>query len=442
MAFDRVLIITYLFPPSGGVGVSRFVSYARYLPLHNCQPFILTARNPATPTFDYDLAKKVPPDTEIFRAFNPGISYGTRDRLWKSILDGTSGDQTASRHKSQPASWKALAKRAIERIFCPDVQIIWIPFAMRSARRIVERHKITTVLINLPPYSCLKIAGSIKHDFPHIKLILDFRDEWIENYLTQFDSARTDFKLRLAVELEQKAVESADFVTAVTRSQLAQIRRRYLGQPDAKFLYVPNGFDPTVYEKFGPRPPANGKLVITYFGTVYANPNYRPLLNYLDAVDELPEQLRTRIETRIIGRVTREGAPFLSGRRHDIRQFGFMSREAALPYLQETSYNLIVSANLTTHGGKLFEYLAMPKPILALCPPEGELAQVICQTRTGRCVNNDDLSGIRELLLSMFDSSGSPITPEFHPDREAIREYEWPNLVARLARLTGIGAGN
>jgi hypothetical protein len=76
MPVDRVLVITYLFPPSGGVGVSRFVSYARYLPDHNCEPYILMVRNPATPLYDPDLAKKVPPETRVFRAFNPEVPYG------------------------------------------------------------------------------------------------------------------------------------------------------------------------------------------------------------------------------------------------------------------------------------------------------------------------------------------------------------------------------
>lgn len=437
MAQDRVLIITYLFPPTGGVGVSRFVSYARFLPRHNCEPFVLTVRNPSTPATDLDLARQVPPETEVYRVFSPGVPYALRDRFWKKIISG----QPDGAGKSAPSGvplWKSLTRRAIQRIFCPDVQVVWIPFAIRAARRIIARRQITTVILNLPPYSCLNIGVAVKRHFPNVKLILDFRDEWIENYFAQFDSAATDYKLRLARKLERSAVQCADFVTAVTRSQLAQIRNRYPEQPDGKFLYAPNGFDPGLYADFHSRPAPAGKMVVTYFGTVYANPTYRPIVNYLDMIDDLPEWIRSRIETRIIGRVAREAASFFDARRHTIRQLGFMSKQAAMPYLEETSYNLIVTGNPTTHGGKLFDYLGAGKPILALGPVKGELAQVIRETRMGWCVNPDDLPAIRELLLAAFDRIDKGAA-EWAPDWEAIRQYEWPNLVERLVGLAGLG---
>ena len=154
MPLDRVLIITYLFPPTGGVGVPRFVSYARYLPLHNCEPFVLTVRNPATPAYDLDLARQVPPETKVFRAFNPEVPYALRDRFWKKIIAGQpeSGPRPAQAEKPVP-QWKSLIKRGIQRVFCPDVQVVWVPFAIRAACRIIARHQITTVLLNLPPYS-------------------------------------------------------------------------------------------------------------------------------------------------------------------------------------------------------------------------------------------------------------------------------------------------
>lgn len=110
MAFDRVLIITYLFPPSGGVGVSRFVSYARYLPLHNCQPFILTARNPATPTFDYDLAKRFPRIPKSSARSIPAFSMARRTASGR----GSWTVQPATRQRratSHNRPWKALAKQ-------------------------------------------------------------------------------------------------------------------------------------------------------------------------------------------------------------------------------------------------------------------------------------------------------------------------------------------
>ena len=435
---DRVLIITYLFPPSGGVGVPRFVSYSRYLPKHDCQAFVLTVRNPATPTYDPDLARQVPPETRVYRAFNPEIPYDLRDRIWKRVLSGQAAVSGEAAKAGSGSSWKSLVKGAVQRVFSPDVQVVWVPFAIRQMRQIIARHKITAVIQNLPPYSCLKIAVAVKKHFPHVKLILDFRDEWIDNYFAQYDTAASDSKLLMARKLERNAVEGADFVTMVTRAQLAQIRRRYPEQPDSKFLYAPNGFEPDVYRNFRPRPAPDGKIVITHFGTIYDNPACRPFVNYLDAVDALPEEMRSRIETRMIGRVAREAAWYFENRKHTIRHYGFMSKEAAVPLLEESSYNLIVSANATTHGGKLFDYLAMGQPVLVLAPLAGEMVQVVRETRIGWCVEPDDRAGIREMLVRACERVNRGET-SWEPDLEAIRRYQWPNLVARLAQLTGLG---
>jgi hypothetical protein len=440
MAPERVLVVTYLFPPSGGVGVPRFVSYARYLPEHGCEVSILTVRKPATPAYDPYLAKQVPPETHVHRAFNPEVPYGFRDRIWKKIIGGGKGGNVSGKGAApEPTGVKGMAKRAIQRIFCPDVQVVWGPFAIRAAKKIIREEGITTVLVNLPPYSVLKIAAAIKRAFPRVKMILDFRDEWIENYFSMFDTAATSYKLNLAKRLERDAVELADYVTAVTTPQLKQIRDRYPEQPDSKFVYAPNGFDPELYSHMRRRKHEGDKMVVTYFGTVYANEAYDPILNYLDVLDALPEEIRDNIETRFIGRITAEAMPFFENRRSPIKQYGFMSRFDALEYLGETDYTLIVAGNPTTHGGKLFDYLATGRPILAICPVEGQIGEMLRETKTGTCVNPGDMPAIRQMLLDSYERfrSGSA---ELQPNLEAVRFFEWPNLVGRLAKLVKIGS--
>jgi hypothetical protein len=85
--------------------------------------------------------------------------------------------------------------------------------------------------------------------------------------------------------------------------------------------------------------------------------------------------------------------------------------------------------------------LATGKPILALTPPDSEIGWVIRETRTGLCVGPKDTLRVKEGLLEMDTRlrTGSRI-PE--PNWEAIRFYSWPEIVARLARHTGLGAAH
>jgi hypothetical protein len=430
----RVLIITYLFPPSGGVGVPRFVSYARYLPELNCNVSVLTASNPSTPVYDPELAKQIPPATKVFRAFNPELPYDLRDRIWKSIHSTKSNAMVMDSHR--PSRLKTLAREIIQRICFPDAQAGWVPFAVRAAKRIINRERIDTVLLNAPPFSCLGIAVALRKTFPRLKLIIDFRDEWISNYMGDFDVKRTRRERGKALKLERAAIEASDFVSGITPAQTQQIRARYPNQADSKFICVPNGYDPELFSNFRPRPNSDQKMVITYLGTVYANRVYAPLWRYLDVIEQLPDDVRDRIETRFVGRVAREAAPLFEKYTSNIKLLGFFPRAEAVRFLEETDCQLMVSSNPTSHGGKLFDYMASGRPILALAPPDGEIGRIMTETRAGWCVDPNDEQGIRDMLMCAFEiKRGNAV---FAPDHDAIKAYEWPGLVARMARLTGM----
>jgi len=439
----KVLYVTYLFPPSSGVGVPRAVSYTKYLPDYGCQVLVLTARNPATPLYDLGLLKQVPPQTKVYRAFNPEVPYSLRDRLWKGLSPPRLHQARSTAIPSSPGSSllkpvKSALRRAVQYLFCPDVQVLWTPFAIRLARRVIPQHGIDVVLLNSPPFSCLRIAVALKRDFPHLRLITEIRDDWLGYYLEYFDSAASPYKRRMAERIEGDAIRLSDYVVAVTPAQLQQIRDRYPDQPDCKFLCVPNGYDPGLFRNFKSRSHGQSRMLITYFGSVYSNPVYSPQ-NYLDAIDSLPEQIRPHLETRIIGRVALEAAGYFHNRSSAIRQFGFMPQSQALPYLEETDYLLLIVDDPTAHGGKLFDYMATGKPILALSPLDGEVARLIQQTRTGWCVDPRDPAAIRAMIIRAYERFQSGEGPLPEPNWALIRQFAWPSLVAKLVKATALG---
>ena len=436
---SNVLLISYLFPPAAGVGSPRALNFARYLPQHGCRVIVLTTRFATTAYNDLNLLQSIPLETAVYRAFNPEIPYRFRDRVWKRVA--------LARHIPQPGGgapaappgsrWarplKELARLAIQRVACPDAQVGWAHFATRAAIRIVENHGIEAVLLNTPPYSSMRIAVSLKQRYPHLKLIADIRDDWVGYYLPYFDSAATEEKRGLAERLEAQLIRSSDYVSAVTPAQMRQIRDRYSDQPAEKFFCTPNGYDPQAFREFRSRPHGQERLIVTYFGSVYGNSVYSPK-QYLDAVDALNG---VRIESRFIGRVAAEAAAFFSGRRGSVRQLGFMPQAEGLRYLEETDLLLLIASDRTTHAGKLFDYLATGKPILALSPPDGEIARVLRETRTGQCVDPGDRGAIQRALVDAYQRLRSG-TLYNEPDWNAIEAYAWPNLVASLARRTGI----
>src|SRR6202158_1953944 len=193
----RILIISYWFPPAGGIPVQRALSLARYLPENGFEVHVLAPRNPPAPIQDPALLNLIPPQVKVHRAFTPMPPSDLRQKLWRMISKGKeTASKTAADSSHSPAfGMRSVISGLIRRLLSPDPEVLWIPFAKRPARRIVRRYAIDAVLVTAPPFSAFLVGNSLKREFPHVLLIRDFRDEWLRVFLLTFvfhtKSART-----------------------------------------------------------------------------------------------------------------------------------------------------------------------------------------------------------------------------------------------------------
>ena len=56
---QKVLIITYYWPPAGGPGVQRWLKFVKYLPDFGIQPIVYVPENPTYPIMDEGLVSEV-----------------------------------------------------------------------------------------------------------------------------------------------------------------------------------------------------------------------------------------------------------------------------------------------------------------------------------------------------------------------------------------------
>jgi glycosyltransferase involved in cell wall biosynthesis len=428
----RILIVSYLFPPNGGIAVQRALSFAKYLPPLGWDVHVLKGRNASGPVQDPGLCRHIPPQVRVHDAFTPEIPFQFRHCLWK-ILSRSRNGVSSPPPRNFPASTSAgapsLAARFARRILCPEPEILWTPFAFRKACGIVQREKIGTVLVTVPPFSILTVGAAIKKRFPNVRLISDFRDEWLGFYLRDFEYQNSDYTRRRAEAIERESVEASDLVLSVTQTSLETIRARYPEQPERKFACLPNGYDPEVFAGFLPRPHEGSDIVVTHVGTVYktASPKY-----YLDALDTLPVAIRGRFETRFVGRIAEDQRALLEGRKSRIKVMGFMRQELALRQIEETDFLLLTMTNEISLPGKLFEYLAAGKRILALAAPDSEVARILAETRAGCCADPFDPEAVQAMLLRATEERDQPASG---PDWDKIRRYERPRLAVELSGL-------
>ncbi len=425
---SNVLLLTYMFPPAGGIGTPRALAYTRYLPRQGCRLSVLAPTKPALRDRDPGLNQLIPSDVVVHRAWTPELPMSFRDCLWKN--HALSGSLAAD---ARPGVTKWMAKRfrwLAHHMLFPDPQVLWVPLAFRKACRVIERDAIDTIIVNMPPYSLLKLGLALKRQFPHLKLITDFRDEWLGYYLNQIDRPTED-KVRRAWELEAEAVHASTYVSTVTETWVERLRKRYPNEPAGKFVCTPNGYDPEMFENFWPRRRKDNKIVVTYFGTVHDNRVYSPD-NYLAAIEGLPRSIRNQFETRFIGRVVGRAESSLRRTKATVRLQGFMPKLQGIRQLQETDFLLLIATDPSSHAGKLFDYFGCGKPILALSPLGGEIDRLLRLTRTGWCADPWDQNAIQQMILSACRQLKQS-SPTINPDMDAIRTYSWPQILARFA---------
>jgi len=429
-----ILIISYLFPPAGGIAVQRALSLAKYLPASGFEVHILRASNAAAPVMDPALCRHVPKSVSVHSAFTPEIGFWLRHTIWNWLSQRRTGSTAQAGLHSSPLpnrGLRAFVAGLFRRILCPEPEVLWFPFAVRQANRVVRQHAIDVVMVTAPPFSAFLVGNALKRRFPHLKYVADFRDEWISFYLKDFEFQSSEHTRRRAMQVERDTVESADLVVAVTESSLQEIRNRHPGQPNRKFRCISNGFDPEAFKDYRPRQNREKHLVVTHVGTVYrtASPQY-----YLDALDELPEEIRSGIESRFIGRIDEAERHQFEGRMSIVRVLGFMPQIEALRVMEETDCLLLTMTNEISVPGKLYEYLAARKPIIALSPQGGEVQKLMSLIGAGWCVDYRKRTAIQSLMRHLYLEKATCGCVKFrNPDAEVVRQYDRSRLVANYA---------
>jgi glycosyltransferase involved in cell wall biosynthesis len=238
---------------------------------------------------------------------------------------------------------------------------------------------------------------------------------------------------RRAIELEREMVESADRVVCVTATITDLMRGRYPDQPASKMACVYNGYDPESFANFRSRPHGSDRVVITYTGTLHKASSAR---YYLETLNALPDEVRALVETRFIGRVTDDEAAYVKASRSETRCLGFLPQSEAFRYLEESDYLLVTMMHAGSVTGKVFEYLATGKPVLAFGPKDSEMARLIAATGAGWCI--DPAGGAAEaraLVERLIRWRGNPEALGYRPNREAIRKFDRSCLAGEYGRI-------
>jgi glycosyltransferase involved in cell wall biosynthesis len=286
----------------------------------------------------------------------------------------------------------------------------------------VRERAADCVITTSPPESTHLVGLLLGNDRP--AWIADFRDGWT------FESHRARFPTgpQRAVDewLESKVVRNAEVVVGVT-PQIADDLSQRLG---AQAHWIPNGWEqgsaqPAVHKC--PSPGAEGVKRLVYTGRL-SGPWGRTPESFFHAL----RLVQAKAPLRLVhaGSLSNEDRQLIEtcGVADLVEHVGFLDRFEVTALQQSAdALLLITSRNSSEATGKIFEYLAAGRPILALAQ-ESEAARIVTQTHTGIVVPPDDVG---EIVAALGRVSDGELAADYEPT--GVERYSYPFLAEEMS---------
>lgn len=409
----RVLIVAYHFPPiKGSSGFLRTLKFVRYIRDHGIEPVVLTVHPRAYPDTDPQLLAQIPEGITVKRSF---------------ALD-------VARHF-------AVAGRYPSFLAVPDRFASWIPMGVRDGMALVRRLGIRAVFSTYPVPSAHVIAGRIARK-SGLPWIADFRDPMWDDFL-EIPASALDARKRV----EAATVAEATHILATTEGIAQLFHRRYPALPMERVTVIPNGYDEFDFAKLTKPARAGGPVTLVHAG----------LLEQVDR-DPVPflRGLRLAIDKGWVSeadvRVRLLGSGNLDVYQAELERLslaGCVAFEPPIPYgrvleLMAASDILLLFQGPSCEAqipAKLYEYLRVGRPILALTTAAGETGRLTLAAGGGMVVPIDDPEAIARAL---GDWTGRVLRGESLPQAsaETASRYSRQKQAAELAGLIRKIAGS
>jgi hypothetical protein len=430
----KVLIITYYWPPSGGSGVQRWLKFVKYLPDFGWDPIVYTVENGEFPVIDTSLISDIPNGTivikkPIWEPFN----------IYNRLLGKKKGEKFGhgfAGEKNESGLKKIIKNFAIwvrGNYFIPDSRKFWIKPSVNFLSSYLLENSIEYLITTGPPHTCHVIGLHLKEK-TNIKWIADFRDPWTGVYY--FPELKLNAtSINKHKKLERSVLLSADKVISVGKTLNENLYKLTDGKSlKNKFEIITNGFDKPLQENLAH--PKEFNLV--YTGLFSKDQNHEVLWKAIKYCCDKKADFNHRFRIDLYGNI--DSSVFTS-----IETFGLLDKLTVYDHvplervsnIQSSAAILLLCINhypgekemLT---GKLFDYISSQRPILNIGPVDGDAAEIINQTQTGRTFSLTDIDGISEYLLNSFElfSKENLITQGVN-----LAQYHRKQLTKRLSEI-------
>ncbi|KPK81466.1 MAG: glycosyl transferase family 1 [Bacteroides sp. SM23_62_1] len=395
----KALIITYYWPPSGGSAVQRWVKFVKYLKDFNWEPVVYTPSNPHYPVMDSSFTNDIPGDIIILRnkIWEPYklFKWFTGRGKNENLITGFTYETKKSRFRDAISNWLR------SNFFIPDARKFWIRPSVKYLTRYLLENPADVLITTGPPHSMHLIGLGIKKQL-NIKWVADFRDPWtkIDFYSELLLTKYADKKHHT---LEKAVIKQADQIIVVSET----MKKDFINSGGKNIVVIPNGFD----EDDFPDDPVetDQKFSIVYTGVLNQARNPKSLWEVFAEVISENKYFAKSLEIKLIGNIDHSILKNLDEYKLSdfVQKFDFLPHDRVIQY-QRKAQVLLLPINNTPNAkgiitGKIFEYLAARRPILAIGPTDGDVADILAETQAGVISDFNDTVILKKNILHYYD---------------------------------------
>jgi glycosyltransferase involved in cell wall biosynthesis len=418
----RVLIITYYWPPSAGSGVQRWLKFAKYLPKFGWEPVIFTPENPDFELKDESLEKEISPTLEVLK-FPIWEPYGLFRKIKKEPLADTS--KVLEKKKKSFTDKAGIWLRANALI--PDPRKFWIKPSVEFLTELIEKGQFDAIITTGPPHSLHLIGLNLKRK-TGITWLADFRDPWSKweflDTLPMLDWVRKRHET-----FEKEVLSEADSIMTISPT----FQKDFENLSGKKIHLLTNGFDTADLPKnWSALKPSENGLEILYTGVIDAIRNPIP---FIKALKEVFENKSEKVTLRFVGKVSenvKKEIELDSWLKEHVILEGYVTHEVIFEFYKNAHLLLLILTDTKNAQGnipgKLFEYIATGRPIIALGDPEGDSAKILYNSGSGKVFSHTDNKGISTFLKDFQPN------PDF-TESGSLENYSRKNLTRQLAKI-------
>lgn len=418
----RALIVTYYWPPAGGPGVQRWLKFVKYFREFGIEPIVYIPENPSYPLVDENFTSEISSDIEILKhpikepyRFASAFSKKKTKQMSSGIIP-----------KKKTSAMEKLMLYVRGNFFIPDARVGWVNPSVKFLSEYISKNPVDVLITTGPPQSLHLIGMQLKKELG-IKWIADFRDPWTTIHYHK--SLRLNkASERKHKELEAAVLNSADTVVVTsptTKTEFEVITNKPI-------TVITNGFDTTKEIAVT----ADAKFSISHIGSLLSERNPEVLWKTLRKISEENPSFKNDLQLKFAGAVSEEIKKSIQnkGLLENSDFAGYVSHSEALKLQQQSQLLLLVEIDSAETKaiipGKLFEYLAARRPIIALGPKGSDIKGIVEETQAGTFFNYSEGKSLESQILRYYEDfkKGSLIISS-----QGIEKYSRRELTRQMA---------